>query len=50
MIKKLTVFFLMLISLSLFAQETEVRKQNLDIAIGIDEIVRLDYKFSQKIY
>lgn len=49
MIKKLSVSILMMISLSLFAQDTEVRKQNLDIAIGIDEIVRLGYKFSQKI-
>lgn len=43
------ILVLLLISTSIFAQEDAVRKKNLDIAIGIDEIVRFDYKFNQKI-
>lgn len=48
MIYKILLSFLIL-SNSALAQESTARKKNLDIAIGIDEIVKLDYKFNQKI-
>ena len=49
MIKK-GIFLLFLFNFNLAAQDNDgVREKSLDIAIGIDEIVRFDYKFNQKI-
>lgn len=57
--KKIFYFFLILVQLSnvAFAQDEEevqstgivVNEKNLDVAIGIDEIIKFDYKFNTKI-
>jgi pilus assembly protein CpaC len=46
MIKVLSLF--LLFNLYLFAQDT-VQEKNLEVAIGIDKIIKLDYKFNPKI-
>ncbi|MAZ48721.1 MAG: hypothetical protein CME65_09160 [Halobacteriovoraceae bacterium] len=42
-------FLILFLMTSAFAQENEIKKTPLDIAIGIDEVKRFDYKFNQKI-
>lgn len=42
-------FLLVLISFSIFAQEGTVEEKELNVAIGIDEIIKLDYKYNTKI-
>ncbi len=42
-----TLFFIFLISINVFAQEA--KETNLSIAIGIDEVVKLQYKYNTKV-
>lgn len=41
--------FLLLFALSAFAQTAEVKETPLEVAIGIDELVTLEYKFNTKV-
>lgn len=48
MIKQLTIYSLILFSFASFAQE-KVKETSLNVAIGIDEVIKLDYKFHSKV-
>lgn len=46
--KQVLFFFIFMLSFHSFAQEG-VKERNLDIAIGIDEVIKFDYKFNTKV-
>jgi pilus assembly protein CpaC len=47
--KKFLLSICYLFMFNLYAQQVEVKEKTIDVAIGIDEVVRLEYKFSNKI-
>lgn len=48
MIRQLAIFLILFTSTFVFAQE-KVAEKTLNVAIGIDEVIKLDYKFHSKV-
>ena len=49
MVKQFLILFILTFNLSVFAQEAKVKETELEVAIGIDEVKKLDYKFHSKV-